>query len=127
MASEERPVSTYADDMAAMSQALEKLGLHTWHSMLFGSTNLGDIPMWDEALDAKFANKGSKFTCNDWDQLLHNFGAVSSDTPAIAFAEELIRAYPQAKVILVERDIDKWYDSFNQNVIYQMVGNILRL
>ncbi len=101
--------------------ALEKLGMHTWHSLLFLSTNLGDVPMWNEALDAKFAGKGDKFTRNEWDQTLHEFGAVSSDTPAIAFAEDLIEAYPEAKVILVDRDIDSWFDSFDQNVIYQMV------
>ena len=116
-----------ADEMAAMSRALEKLGMHTWHSLLFLSTNLGEIPMWNEALDAKFAGKGSKFTRVEWDQLLYNFGAVSSDTPAIAFAEDLIAAYPEAKVILVNRDIDKWFVSFDQNVIYQQVGPTMKV
>ena len=105
-----------------MSLALEKLGLHAWHSLLFGSTNLGDIPMWNEALDAKFLGRGKRYDREEWDQLLYNFAAISSDTPAIAFAEDLIKAYPEAKVILVNRDIDKWYDSFNQNVVYQQVG-----
>ena len=42
---------------------------------------------------------------------------MSADPPAIAFAEELIDIYPEAKVILVERDIDSWSTSFNAAVI----------
>lgn len=33
------------------------------------------------------------------------------------FALELIRAYPNAKVIIVERDIDKWYASLEEAII----------
>jgi hypothetical protein len=33
------------------------------------------------------------------------------------FGPELIAAYPDAKVILVERDVDKWYTSFNDALI----------
>jgi hypothetical protein len=31
------------------------------------------------------------------------------DVPAACFAEELIEAYPNAKVILSNRDVDEWY------------------
>lgn len=39
---------------------------------------------------------------------------------AICFADELITAYPEAKVILVERDIGARYRSFNEQVIRPM-------
>lgn len=39
------------------------------------------------------------------------------DTPCIAFAPELIAAYPDAKVVLVERDVDKWYASAEHSII----------
>ena len=45
---------------------------------------------------------------------------MSADPPAIAFAEELVDVYPEAKVVLVERDIDSWYSSFNAAVINTM-------
>ena len=32
-----------------------------------------------------------------------------SDWPACAFAKELIEAYPEAKVILTNRDVDSWH------------------
>lgn len=31
------------------------------------------------------------------------------DWPACAFAKELIEAYPEAKVILTNRDVDSWH------------------
>jgi hypothetical protein len=36
-----------------------------------------------------------------------------TDQPAILFAEELLVAYPDAKVVLVERDVDAWYSSIS--------------
>jgi hypothetical protein len=73
-------------------------------------------------LIANTFGSGTPFGRAEWDQLPHSFGAVSSDTPAIAFAEELIEAYPEAKVVLVERDIDSWYDSYMTAVIKNMVS-----
>ncbi|KAA8643901.1 hypothetical protein EYZ11_011675 [Aspergillus tanneri] len=102
---------------ASMCNALEILGLRCWHSTQFMSTRFGDIEMWQEAVNRKFFDMGSKFGREEFDQLLHDYGAVSSDTPAIAFADDLIEAYPEAKVVLVERDIDSWYDSWINSVI----------
>ncbi|KAE8347189.1 hypothetical protein BDV24DRAFT_157488 [Aspergillus arachidicola] len=102
---------------ASMCNALEILGLPCWHSTQFMSTRFGDIEMWQEAVDRKFFGAGPKFGRQEFDQLLHDFGAVSSDTPAIAFADDLIEAYPEAKVVLVERDIDSWYESWMNTVI----------
>jgi hypothetical protein len=36
-----------------------------------------------------------------------------SDTPAIFLAKELIEAYPETKVILVEREIEAWLKSYD--------------
>ena len=54
--------------------------------------------------------------------MLSNFGAVSSDIPALAFTEDLIKAYPEAKVVLVERDIDRWYQNFEEGIAKQVVS-----
>lgn len=82
-----------------------------WHSFHLLSTHFGDNEMWQEALERKYFSGGEPFGREEFDQLLHSFAAVSSDTPAIAFAEDLIKAYPEAKVVLVERDIESWYES----------------
>jgi hypothetical protein len=72
--------------------------------------------MWNEVQDAKFLGEGPLFTRTEWDKLLGSYSPVSSDAPALAFSEELIVMYPEAKVVLVERDIDEWYTSFDAAV-----------
>ncbi|KAI9691512.1 MAG: hypothetical protein M1822_007583 [Bathelium mastoideum] len=98
-----------------MQQALEILEIPCWHGVSAFS-RISDCSKWRAALEAKFFNKGQPFSREQWDRLLGDFGAVS-DVPAIAFAEDLIAAYPEAKVILVERDRDRWFNSFNEAVI----------
>ena len=86
--------------------------------------NIRNCEMWNEALDAKCSGKGKPFTREDWDQLLGNYSAVA-DLPAIAFAEEPITAYPEAQVVLVERDMKKWYASSNKGIIMNVWSPLL--
>lgn len=109
-----------------MQKALEMLGYSCWHSIDFFK-NPRDMPMWIEALDAKYQHKGQPFTRREWDQLLSHYSAVSSDSPAIGFAEELITAYPDAKVILHEREIEGWYRSFDNAIIRAQFDPFMRL
>jgi len=37
--------------------------------------------------------------------------------PPAAFAEELIAAYPEAKVVILNRDVDKWYQSMTETIL----------
>jgi Sulfotransferase domain len=99
-----------------MQAALNILGYQCYHSSEF-FTNIRDCDMWNEAMDAKFFGKGLQFTRTKWDQLLGSHSAVSADPPAVAFAEDLVAAYPEAKVILVEREIESWYKSFDANIV----------
>jgi Sulfotransferase domain len=46
----------------------------------------------------------------DWDELFRGF-ASAVDFPACGFYRELAARYPQAKVILTEREANSWYDS----------------
>ncbi|KAK3676170.1 hypothetical protein LTR78_003920 [Recurvomyces mirabilis] len=81
--------------------------------------NTLDMAMWTDALRAKFAPEtttSSPYTRAEFDQLLGSWSACV-DQPAFVFAEELILAYPEAKIILVERDEEKWYKSFSETVI----------
>ena len=64
--------------------------------------------MWMEALEAKYDGKGKPYGRAEFDKLLGHCQGVS-DMPAILFAEELIAAYPEAKVILTHRIFDTWY------------------
>lgn len=101
-----------------MRTALNLLGLPCFHSFLLHH-HVQDCAMWISAFDAKFSGKGKPFTRAEWDQLLAEYRAVT-DVPAIAFSEDLISVYPEAKVILVERDIEKWYKSFDDAVVKTM-------
>lgn len=66
-----------------------------------------DCLMWMRAIRAKWDGEG-EFGKPEWDQLLGHCQAVC-DLPAAAFAPELIAAYPNAKVILTNRDVDSWH------------------
>ncbi|KAF6826966.1 nad dependent epimerase [Colletotrichum plurivorum] len=118
---------------SSMCAALEKLGIRCWHSTCFLSTNFADIEMWQEAVDRKFfPSSPSAYAANpvgraEFDQLLHSHGAVSSDTPAVAFAEELVAAYPDAKVVLVEREVESWYVSFRRGVLGNMFDPLVNV
>ena len=100
-----------------MKMALEQLGYHEVYHFFNSLNNLQDHDMWIPLLKAKYSGKSETM---DWraefDKLLGHCQAVS-DTPAIFFAPELIAAYPDAKVILVERDIEAWCKSM------EIVGN----
>ncbi|KAL5315164.1 hypothetical protein ACEPPN_017815 [Leptodophora sp. 'Broadleaf-Isolate-01'] len=74
-----------------------------------------DCEMWMQALHAKFDNQGN-FEKKDWDMLLGHCQAVC-DFPAAAFGPELIAAYPNAKVILTNRDVDSWYNSASKTIL----------
>lgn len=101
-----------------MAAAYEILGIPSWHWVKMAE-NPPDLLLWIEALESKFdPNKRNRMALDrqDFDSLLGHVGACT-DQPAAVMTEELLAAYPEAKVVLVERDIDKWFESFNKTVI----------
>jgi len=103
-----------------MQTAFNLLGIPCCHSFSLYN-HVQDCAMWVSAFDAKFRGKRVPFTRTEWDQLLAEYGAVA-DVPALAFSENLISVYPEAKVVLMERDIDNWYTSFDDAVVKVMWG-----
>lgn len=105
---------------ASMRTAMKQLGyVDTYHMMNCSIENPPDALMWMDALAAKYDGVGAPFTRADWDQLLGNCQAVC-DWPAVAFAKELIEAYPEAKVILTNRDVDSWHASTMKTVFWRV-------
>ncbi|RDW67348.1 sulfotransferase family protein [Aspergillus mulundensis] len=51
----------------------------------------------------------------DWDLMFRGYDATT-DWPAVAFWEPLLKAYPSAKVILTVRDPESWYASVGKTV-----------
>lgn len=55
-----------------MKAALEELGIREVYHMTTTMKNPKDCDMWTAAVNAKFFNKGKKFTRKEWDALLGN-------------------------------------------------------
>lgn len=109
-----------------MQAALEILGCKPAYHAYTVYNNISHAHMWSAAFEAKYHNRGLVFTRHDWDKLLGHYGAIT-DTPAVCFAEELINAYPEAKIVLVEREINSWYTSFNRGVITAFANPLNRV
>ena len=95
----------------SMCKAAEILGYPNAYHFSSFYDNVSDCDMWLEALNAKYYGKGRMPDKAFFDGLLGHVGAVT-DGPCIWFARELVEFYPDAKVVLVERDIDSWYQSW---------------
>ncbi|KAL8672060.1 MAG: hypothetical protein Q9168_003455 [Polycauliona sp. 1 TL-2023] len=101
----------------SMQSALEELGYKSTHHMHKVFQNPGsECVMWREAFEAKYRNKGKRFTRKEWDQLLGHCQA-DVDLPAAAFIPELYEAYPEAKVVVVQRDPSRWFESCSRTVM----------
>lgn len=94
----------------SMRAALWQLGFHDCYHMHTVIQNLDSHPeMWTRALEAKYAAKG-RFAKADWDRLLGHSQACC-DVPADLFSTDLAALYLDAKVVVLNRDADKWYKS----------------
>lgn len=104
---------------AALREALSIMGFQkVYHMSYVFQQKPSDSKIWLRAFDAKYRNLGAPFSREDWDEILGDCDAVS-DFPCAAFSEELIAAYPEAKVILSVRDTPEvWYRSVLQTVWY---------
>lgn len=77
--------------------------------------NPPDIDLWRQAFLAKYHGQGRPFERRDWDQLLGHCQAVI-DVPTSAFVPELLAAYPDAKLILTQREENGWYTSCQRTI-----------
>lgn len=100
-----------------MCAAYETLGIPSYHWVKMAENPL-DMILWEKALRSKWnPGRSDRMPLDraDFDHLMGHFGACT-DQPAAVMAEELVAAYPEAKFVLVERDVDKWYESYTRGV-----------
>lgn len=100
-----------------MAEALTILGYKDVHHGITAGPR--DWPLIEDACDALFpvlpSYNGKRMTRTDWDRI---FGPCEAVTDMGSFfALELIKSYPEAKVILVERDVETWYRSFEEAIV----------
>jgi hypothetical protein len=111
---------------ASLRNALKEIGFDDCYHMLSAAVeNPPDCLMWSDALAAKFDGKG-RFGREQWDQLTGHCQAIC-DWPAVAFARELVEAYPDAKVILTTRDVDSWHASTLRTVHWRATDPELKM
>lgn len=94
-----------------MNKAASILGYPSPYHFSSQLSNISDCDNWSTALEAKYWGKGPPPDKKFFDGMLGHCGAVT-DAPCILFARELVEMYPEAKVVLWERDEEKWLKSW---------------
>ncbi|TDZ31617.1 hypothetical protein C8035_v001849 [Colletotrichum spinosum] len=103
---------------ASITQALTILGYDGVHHGIQAITSPREWVLFSSAADSTFPTlpsyTGAPFPRDKWDSL---FGAYEAVTDMGSFfALPLVAAYPDAKVILVERDVDAWFQSMDEAI-----------
>lgn len=101
---------------ATLSQkfGLEVLGFSTYH-MVNVLGDLGQVPLWNAAADGN----------PDWEAIFGGFEATV-DWPGGYFYQELLEAFPHAKVLLSVRDAEAWERSMRETVWDTLHGKSLQ-
>ncbi|WP_448506340.1 sulfotransferase family protein [Immundisolibacter sp.] len=91
---------------ASLKLALEQLGFGPCHHMLELFQRPGDAALWQARARGEAVS---------WDALLGGFHSTV-DWPSAHFWRELVRDFPDAKVILTVREPEAWYDSISNTI-----------
>jgi hypothetical protein len=92
----------------SLKAALEELGFGPCYHMIEVFRHPEDIAHWQAAA------RGAPI---DWNELFEGYQSTV-DWPGCAFYEELMQAYPDARVLLTVRDPERWYDSANETIYH---------
>lgn len=90
----------------SLKVALERLGFGPCYHMIEVFKRPAHIRVWQAAADGEAV---------DWRGFLRGYQS-GLDYPLVAFYEELIAAFPEARIILTVRDPHQWYDSTRQTI-----------
>lgn len=109
---------------ASMAAALTILGFKDVYHALQSIDHPEQAEFFNRAAMASFPNlpdyTGKPFTQQDWDEL---YGPCEASTDiAGIFGATMVRAYPEAKVILTTRDFDRWAKSVEESVLVSLWG-----
>ncbi|KAF9877572.1 nad dependent epimerase [Colletotrichum karsti] len=103
---------------ASITQALTILGYDGVHHGIQAISCAREWTLFSAACDSTFPTlptyTGAPFPRENWESLFGNYEAVTD--MGSFFAVQLVEAYPDAKVILVERDVDSWFQSMDEAI-----------
>lgn len=94
--------------------ALEMLGFSPCYHMVNILSDLSLVPPWIEAFEGK----------HNWDRIFGDHQATL-DWPGAFFYQDLMEAYPDAKVLLSVRDSDSWACSMRETIWDVLYGDSL--
>ncbi|KAL7918417.1 hypothetical protein ACQKWADRAFT_304191 [Trichoderma austrokoningii] len=98
----------------SLYQGLQILGYKPYHMYEVVTNGVPHLQLFEEAIRCKYSGKGKPYGKAEFDKWLANYDAIV-EIPQF-FIEEFTEYYPNAKFILVERDVDAWERSFNNTV-----------
>jgi hypothetical protein len=90
----------------SLKTALEQLGFGPCHHMVELFAHPEQWPHWNRIGDGEDI---------EWEDIFGRYRAVT-DAPGVYFWRDLVERYPDAKVILTERDPERWYDSMQSTI-----------
>ncbi|KAH7094592.1 P-loop containing nucleoside triphosphate hydrolase protein [Paraphoma chrysanthemicola] len=99
----------------SLNAALEQLGYNVFSFGKMMSNWRETIPLWTEAIEAKHFGKGKPYDREEFDKLLGDYDVVKCPH-ALLFSEELVKAYPEARVIITLRDFESWKRSMDNTI-----------
>ena len=100
-----------------MEEALRTLGYRVFAGMGHNYLHDNQWPEWTKAIEARYYGKGRAYQRDDFEKFLGQYDAVGGWFAAL-LAEDLLAAYPEAKVIITTRDPDVWVESWDSSVVY---------
>jgi len=97
-----------------MLAAFEILGYQPFHGrMMEKKPEL--LSLWIEALQARYYGTCEVYGRKEYEKLFDGWN-ITCNMPGSLVAEDLIKAYPNAKIVLSTRDVDKWLHSMKDSV-----------
>lgn len=112
-------VALYRMGTMSLSQAYRILGYKVCHALDDPFKN--PYATLEEAAEATWpfvpgARPRARFTRQDWDKLWGDEFDIVTDM-ACPFVDQLIEAYPDAKVVVVQRSFESWWPSMKSQVL----------
>lgn len=118
----------------SISAAYQVLGLNP-HHVHMSSASSTDWHAFDRAVDGKWPHVPGAdptrrpFTREDWEAVRHSGGEEWDFFTDFFghFSPDIIRAYPEAKVVIVQRDFESWWPSYVDRCIDSINAPSIRL